>query len=233
MKSWNDITLANFQRIDLLKQNRDLDDLDIMLFSICEIYGMTEYELDNAGEKAHKLISTVSKVFSAPFKPVCKHRIGKYRLQFDPAKWTYGQFVELMFFLKQRIQHGHYVLASISTALWKKYDAENHRKRAEFFQQVPITVVTGCINRLIENLEQFKKEYSALFGLPEEQEAGQSVSMSRFSERYGWIYSATQLAEYERIPLEEVYQMPLRQALNNLVYLKELAKYQIEQAKQK
>jgi hypothetical protein len=39
-------------------------------------------------------------------------------------------------------------------------------------------------------------------------------------QRYGWIYQATLLAEHERITLEQVYEMPTIQALNDLSYLK-------------
>jgi hypothetical protein len=49
-----------------------------------------------------------------------------------------------------------------------------------------------------------------------------------FNERYGWIYSATQLRDHEGIPLEQVYDLNLVRALNGLAYLKSFDAHQKE-----
>jgi hypothetical protein len=49
---------------------------------------------------------------------------------------------------------------------------------------------------------------------------------------YGWIYQATLIAEHERIKLEEVYDLPTIQALNDLAYLKSKNAHDNEQMKQ-
>jgi hypothetical protein len=51
-------------------------------------------------------------------------------------------------------------------------------------------------------------------------------------QRYGWIYQATIIAEHERIRLEEVYEMPTIQALNDLSYIKSKNAFDKEQMKQ-
>jgi hypothetical protein len=43
---------------------------------------------------------------------------------------------------------------------------------------------------------------------------------SGFMRQYGWIYQATLIADFEKIRLEEVYQLPTINALNDLSYIK-------------
>lgn len=49
--------------------------------------------------------------------------------------------------------------------------------------------------------------------------------------RYGWIYQATLIAEHEKIKLDEVYNLPTIQALNDLAYLKSKTAHDREQIK--
>jgi hypothetical protein len=48
---------------------------------------------------------------------------------------------------------------------------------------------------------------------------------------YGWIYQATLIADHEKIKLEDVYNLPTLQALNDLAYLKSKNAYESEQMK--
>lgn len=45
-------------------------------------------------------------------------------------------------------------------------------------------------------------------------------------ELFGWIYNAEQIADYERIKLEEVFDLPVMQFLNGLSYLKARGQHQ-------
>lgn len=49
--------------------------------------------------------------------------------------------------------------------------------------------------------------------------------------RYGWIYQATLIAEHEKIKLDDVYNLPTIQALNDLAYLKSKTAHDREQIK--
>ena len=42
---------------------------------------------------------------------------------------------------------------------------------------------------------------------------------------FGWSYTAEQIADYQRIELEKVYEMPTIEAINAMSYLKGKAKY--------
>ena len=78
----------------------------------------------------------------------------------------------------------------------------------------------------------FNKLYSNLFGLDPNTHNGDAQA-DGFNKRYGWIYSASQVAEYERITLDEAYGLPVCQAFNDLAYLKAKSSYEAEQIKRK
>jgi hypothetical protein len=59
-----------------------------------------------------------------------------------------------------------------------------------------------------------------------------STIEENFSSRFGWIYNAKQVSEFEMITLDAVYDLPVVQFLNDLAYLKskkQLDEYQYKQ----
>ena len=74
----------------------------------------------------------------------------------------------------------------------------------------------SCIKRL-------DQQFSGLFeeSISNGNDPGTSANGSgSFSEYYGWIYSTEQVAEFERISLEQAYELDILQYLNDLVYIK-------------
>lgn len=225
MINWNNISLYKFQQIDGFNNRKDLSDLEKILFSTCVVFDLTEYELDKKGAKvASKLAAKVNTIFLKSFDPKPYTRIGKYAINYDPSTMTFGQYVELMFFLQSPIQNAHYVLASISSER-----STDHKRKADYFHHQPITKITGSLKLFMERFAAFNAEYNTLFGLDEE--VSGDAQNDFFNKRYGWIYSATQVAEHERITLDKAFELPVRQALNDLAFLKAKAKYEIEQSK--
>lgn len=45
-------------------------------------------------------------------------------------------------------------------------------------------------------------------------------------ERWGWVYSTKQVADFENISVTQAYNLPVIHYLNNLAYLKDYNKYQ-------
>ena len=75
-------------------------------------------------------------------------------------------------------------------------------------------------------LESFNKSFGGLFGQTpsdDEDHGGTKEEYEpTFTERFGWIYNVKQVADYERVTLDYVYdRLPLMQFMNDLVYLKE------------
>lgn len=228
-KNWDNVSLYQFQKIDEINNRADTSELDKILFTTCVIFNLTEYQLDNKPLKqATKLIKQVSDTFAQEFTAPPFTKIGKYKINYDPSKLTFGQYIELSFFLQSKpIQTAHYVLASLASS-----DATKHRSRADYFLTQPIKKVVGSITLFIEKFISFNNEYKVLFGLDKEVN-GAEAQGNMFNKRYGWIYSASQVAEYERITNDQAFGLPIRQAFNDLAYLKAKSKYDAEQLKAK
>lgn len=227
--NWNKITLGKFQQLDEIN-NRNLSDIDRVLFSTCVVFDKTEYELDNMepGEVL-KLTTSLTKIFEKQINPAPFNKIGKYFINYDISKITFGQYMELAFFLLHPVQNAHYILATLSNQWLRNNKTSDHRKKANYFLGQSIVKVMGTLKQIIENYVAFNNEYKYLFGL--NAEVNGDVQDNIFNKRYGWIYSASQVAEYERITLDETFGLPIRQALNDLTYLKAKAKYEFEQLK--
>jgi hypothetical protein len=226
--NWNNVTLGKFQQLDEIN-NRGIPAIDRVLFSACIVYDMTEYEMDNADpKKVVKMMSKMQKVFETPFNAKVFNKIGRYFINYDISKMTFGQYIELAFFLSNNpIQNAHYIMATIGNQWLRKHTANDHRKKANYFLNQPIEKIIGSLNRITEAFGEFNKEYKSLFGV--DKEVSGDVQEDVFNKRYGWIYSASQVAEYERITNDEAFALPVRQALNDLVYLKAKARYEAEQ----
>lgn len=205
----------------------NLPDLDKAWFSACVVFDMTEYEFNELTlKRANKLTNKVAAIFATPPSGKPAKRIGWYVLNYDLGEMTFGQYVELSYYLsKSPIQSAHLVLASISRPLFRKHKTEQHKRKAKYFLTVPVEKITGSLNLLITRFESFTKEYKSLFGL--DRETNGDVQTDPFNKKYGWIYSASQIAEYERITLEQAFALPVRQAFNDLAYLKAKSKYEV------
>ena len=88
----------------------------------------------------------------------------------------------------------------------------------------------------MSSIQRLDKEFSGLFQdgadeVGDDDRSGRSNN-NGFMRNYGWIYQATLIAEHERIKLEEVYDLPTIQALNDLAYLKSKNAHDNEQMKQ-
>lgn len=232
MGTWDKISLFKFQEAERI-QKENIEDIDKLLFTVCTVFGFTEYQLDNMKlAKVNKMSAAVTKIFESEMIPVAVKRMGKYFIAYNPAKLTFGQYVELSFFLQMPlINAAHYILASITNKRFRKNNSAEHKVKADYFLTQPITKVVGTVKKFNENFIAFNAEYKSLFGVDEE--VSGEISNDRFNRRYGWTYSASCIAEYERITLEQAYNIPIRQALNGLTYLKEKGIYEAAQLKKK
>jgi hypothetical protein len=79
------------------------------------------------------------------------------------------------------------------------------------------------------------KGFEGLFGSGNDVEELDEVSsrspVSNFMRDFGWIYQASLVAEFERIPMESVYDIPTLQFLNDLSFLKAKNEYEAQQLK--
>ena len=76
----------------------------------------------------------------------------------------------------------------------------------------------------MQALQKFNGSYAGLFGTGDDEERDGEMesgdALQQFSKKFGWIYSATQIAKHQRTELEKVWSMKIIPALNTLAYLK-------------
>lgn len=227
--TWKNISLFKYQQIEQINSNKNYDDLEKVLLTAVVLFNLTEqYIIDMGAAFAARLIRRVNKIFAIPFKSDLSQRIGKYNIGYNVPDFTFGQYVELAFFFQRPGQHAHYILASCARRRFRRYESESHKARAEYFLFAPCQKAIGAVEVIRINLEAFNAGFSHLFGLDEEVHTRKAQS-DKFNNRYGWTYSASAIAEYCRIPLNDVYAMPAKEALNHLAYLKEKAQYEIRE----
>jgi hypothetical protein len=231
MIGWKDISLLKFQQIDEINTRKDLSDIDKTLFSICPIFDLTPDQLNNAGaRRANKYLLKTKKLFSQPIDHQPEKKIGRYYLNYNPGSMTFGQFIELAFFVERgTLQNAHNILASISHEAGLKNIPDEHKEKAEYFLTQPILKIVGSIAEFVKQFNKFNNEYKGLFGVGTE--AAQEIESNPFHKKYGWIYSVSMVAEYERIALEQAYGINVRQAFHDLAYLKAKAQFDEQQIK--
>jgi hypothetical protein len=122
------------------------------------------------------------------------------------------------------VDKSNYILASCARTFIRR----SHDKIAAAFSNKHVGIITGAMARIRTGYLALNKEFGALFGLDDEvhPEANRDSFMQQFNNRYGWIYSAEAVATYERISVEQAYKLPVKRALNDLVYLKAKQRYE-------
>jgi hypothetical protein len=86
----------------------------------------------------------------------------------------------------------------------------------------------------LETYKRFNRNYRTLFNqaVDEGEEINEAPSegiTETFESRWGWIYNAELLKGFEGITLDEVWDLPIIQALNGLAYLKDKSKNERDQ----
>lgn len=235
---WGKVSLYKYRELEKINASAK-DDIDKVLFSTCVFYGITEMQLDNTKPlKAARMIERMGKLLQAELNPRARKRIGKYWIDYSIENMRFGQYIEMAYWLQKPVgECAHLVLASASHCPFMKNNAENHRQKAEYFLHQPIEKTLGSALLLIKNFETFNKSYKGLFGLKQTQDESdfevRKIESDPFNKQYGWIFSATQVKDHEGITLEQAFNLPVTQALNDLSYLKALGRYQKEQLKKK
>jgi hypothetical protein len=88
----------------------------------------------------------------------------------------------------------------------------------------------------LQRVHQLDVEFKNLFGDgslegQEDESFSSGGSGQQFMQRFGWHYQSELVSRYEGIKLDEVYELPTIQYLNDLAYLKEKSNYEREAIK--
>jgi hypothetical protein len=142
---WHKITVEQYQQIYQVHQE-EIEDIDKMIRIIGILYDMSESQVNDLPvPQFHKLTAEITQTFKEPLgEGVASKRIkavGRtYQICYKPGKLRYGQWVELMHFMKGGIiPNLHLLAASVANpvrfGIVRPNKSETHGKRAEDFLQ--------------------------------------------------------------------------------------------------
>jgi hypothetical protein len=223
--SWRNISVEKYQYIHEIG-NSDMSEIDKLLYTITFLTGKTEEQINLISLKTYQKLE---KQVRERFKNVKGRPYNNYKgfkFQYDFKKITLGQYIEVQHFLKGgHIENLHLIAASICTK--RNLD---HITRGEQILKLPFIPILHSVGKFLEQFKEFNNKYQGLFGVSEEGEQ-EKPDNDDFNNRYGWIYSAKKVAEFEGITLEKAFDLPVIQSFNDLAYLKALSQYEEELAK--
>jgi len=227
---WSKISVEMYQYINDINDSEMPND-DKLLMTLTALTGKTERQLDKLGiskfgmVRFTYLVNTLKKRLSAlteTGKPV--ETINKCKFNLDIERLTFGQYIEIQHFFKLgQIESLHLIAASMC-----ENEDIGHQQKAYDILQLPFLPVFYNVVAMLEKIKVFNLEYKGLLGIDEDVDDDLKPEASKFNERYGWIYSAKSVADFENIKLDDAFDLTVRHAFNDLAYLKELNNYEYE-----
>lgn len=216
------MTVAQFQRINEINETTP-DSVEQLGWMVCEVFGLSYDEVDGmSAKKFEKYAAMLQRMLNRK-----EPRFFRILFETDATKITFGQFVEVQYWLRQSVPA---VLDLVAASILK--DRTDHKEDAAWLREQPLRKVLPPVQKFIDSLNELVASYKGLFENDEAEEEEEQVRPMRkgpdvhpFIEQYGWIYSATEIAAHEGIKLDEVYELPVIQALNDLSYLKSKQQY--------
>jgi len=222
------MTVKQYQKVNEVSNAIYLDNVDKVAFTVCHLLGYTEQEVDVMPPKKFvKLMNRTVKMVERTGAPLPFAK----KLNTNARKITLGQFIEINYWLKSGVVESVHLIAATMI-----HD-ENHSATADRVLKMNARRVVPYVSEFIESFEALIASYPGLFPPPKEVEPGEEKPMPEkphpFLEQYGWVFSATQVADFEGVTLSQAYDLPVIQALNAMAYLKSKAAYDEKLAKQK
>jgi hypothetical protein len=205
------------------------DPVEQVALAVCHVYGLAPDEVDEMKRAEFLRYSNgmARKMQRNAARPWYYRRI----IQTDATKMTLGQFVEVQHWAKDSEPDSMPLIAA--SMLLKR---GNHKKDVARILRMDIRRVRQDVGLFMSSFNDLIASYAGLFEEDEipidatEEEVAELMKLKQltthpFIERYGWIYSAKQVAEFEGITLDRAYDLPILQALNALSYLKAKTDY--------
>ena len=243
--TWDDITLRQYLQIHPVIENKwsDIDKFKEIVYILTGKYHPVETWTEEQ-IKEYKFL------FNLDLKKNITNifRAGKkwYRINGDSERMAAARYIEgKTFYANGYMSNIHRFIASfvIPVQRWGfkfrdlRYDATKHEQYAEDMLNLSFPLAYSLGNYFLNIINTIDKKYPILFeaGATEQEEESMEIDHV-FAKYYGWIYSTTQVAEHERITLDQAFELPVLQYLNDLAYLKmkhKVERKQIEEAYKK
>ncbi len=193
---------------------------------ICALFGKEPDDVATwSGIKFLRYCAKTERRLSA--KP--RRLFGRVRLQTNAARLTFGQFIEVQHWLKGCPVTGTNEIDIIPAldmiaASIRQTPAEDHAAEVERMRRRHFAGILQQVIAFVESQNELITQYAGLFDkedeTPEDEELRPKEAEHPFTERYGWIYAAEDVARLKGIPLDDVYRLPVIEAFNYMAYLK-------------
>lgn len=233
--------------VDVARAYRTTEDwVEQVALAVCYTYGFKPEQVnDMKKEEFLPLCAGMErKLRRAASRPIYYRRL----LVFDATTITYGQFVEVMTWVKmfatedgaKKHELAPDSIPLIAASILRNRKVGRHKKNVARLQEMNVRRVLMDVRIFMQSFTELIESYSGLFERkqpnPEdatEEEIEQhnreaELTEHPFIEQYGWQYNAKQIAEYERITVDQAYDLPVLQALNDLAFLKAEIDYRNE-----
>lgn len=208
--------LRDYQRVAAL-YSEEQDEITNVALLICDLFNKSHEEVNNFSKVKFlwytwRITRKFNKVEKRPWWSWLK-------FETDATKITFGQFIETQHFVKLgEIDSINLVAATILKG------KKQHNRKADFLLKCDVRHSLWAVKTYLESFQKLVESYAGLFETDSEVDTMEKPHP--FVEQYGWIYSATRVAEHERITLDSAFDLPVIQALNVLAYLKSYQSYQ-------
>ncbi len=211
------MTVGQHQKVEGLREAA-IDQVERMAWAVCFAYNLSPEVVDNMTPKKFlKKYNQVEKMLhprNSFFNP--------YRYQTDATKVTFGQFIECQTWLK----NGSVAAMDQVAASIQKRRPKDHKAAAARIVNRNVRFVIGPVSKFIDSMNKLIHDYKGLFELLDGEEPAGAKKGHLFLKRYGWVYNAKVVADWEGIRLEDAYNLPIIRALNVLSILKAKAAYE-------
>lgn len=239
---WDDITFWQWQQLQMLDAKKDkMDEHLVIIETISIITNKTKTQiLELSKSKVKRIIDEIQFLYLD--KPDIRQsefiRIGntKYKFNFDIKNTPASRYIETKYFVNNFQSNIHRIAASMITPMkktlfgWKTetFDSKLHEEYANDLLSAPFVLLLGNVEQWLKNIKSLDSEFKGLFNKEEADEEDTRQVSNGFMKNFGWIYQASLISEFERIKLEEVFNMPTIQFLNDLSYLSAKSNYESE-----
>ena len=215
------MTVSDYQKVYDITESTDIDDVERMAWVTCHVLGYKPAKVDKFSKLQFlKAMDKVKKRLNKVTTPLLFHP----EINTDATKITFGQFVEVVHWMKGGvIEQMHMIFASM-------LNDGNHKDQSQKVLKLNVRKVLPFVVEFMQSFNELMGRYSKLFEADKPEEGEKPLPPHPFIQQYGWIFSATQLAKHNGIPLNDVYKLPIIQALNDLAFLKSLNAYEKYQA---
>ena len=238
---WDNITLWQWQQLQMLDAKKDkIEEHLIIIETISILTNKTKAEiLELSKRKLSRIIEDIQFLYLE--KPNIRTseylKIGnnKYHFNFDPKIAPASRYIETKYFMYNFETNIQKIGASMITPMkftwkgWKDdvYNPALHEEYANDLLSAPFVLIFGNVEKWLKNIKQLDGEFKGLFKKEELEEDSREVK-NGFMKNFGWIYQAALVSDLEKIKLEEAFNLPTIQFLNDLSYLSAKSNYEAE-----